>query len=118
MTRSEPFHKKTCKGKDQTDHKHVCNHEPLHDVQLDAEGQRELGEGDVESGFAVHAGKTAKVQTHHTEVRMVDYNARLGERGILGLCHEEELPFFKGREALSPKNKKAFVATATNASYG
>lgn len=49
---------------------------------------------------------------------MVDYNARLGERGILGLCHEEELPFFKGREALSPKNKKAFVATATNASYG
>ena len=118
MTRSEPFHKKTCKGKDQTDHEHVCNYKPLHDVQFDAEGQGELGKSDVECSFAVHAGKTAKVQAYHTEVRMLDYNACLGERGILGLCHVEELPFFKGREALSQKNKKAFVATATNASYG
>lgn len=88
------------------------------DVQLDAEGQRELGKGDVECGFVVHAGKTAKVQTHHTEVRMFDYNACLGERGVLGLCHVEKLPFFKGCDVLCPINKKAFVATATNASYG
>lgn len=106
MTRSEPFHKKTRKGKDQADHEHVCNYEPLRDVQFDAEVQRELGKGDVERGFAVHADKTAKVQTHHTEVRMVDYNARLGERGILGLCHVAKLPFFKDREALSQKIKK------------
>lgn len=118
MACREPFHKKTCEGKDQTDHEHVCNYEPLHHVQLDAEGQRELGKGDVECGFAVHAGKTAKVQTHHTEVRMFDYNACLGERGVLGLCHVEKLPFFKGCDVLCPINKKAFVATATNASYG
>lgn len=39
---------------------------------------------------------------------MFDYNACLGERGVLGLCHVEKLPFFKGLEAHSlAQNKKA-----------
>ena len=79
LSRRKPLHEQARKRQNHADHKHVTHHKPLCDGNVDAECHRQLRQGDIERGLAVHSSKAAAEKPHEGKIRVRHLNTGAGK---------------------------------------
>ena len=82
LASGEPFHEQVRKRQHHADHEHIAHHKPLRDGYVDAKSKRQLRQGDIKCGLAVHTGEATAEEAHEREVGMSHLDTGTGKFDI------------------------------------